>query len=278
MFQNINFVKNNKNTSIKSLSIQEQYVLYKFFLKLDNSKIGFTFKGFFISLKIFNKNFKHLGDLKTFLLILLLFLNKTNNLFYLKKLNNSNTYMLFGNSYLNYFPTNTNKNSFNRFSIFWKRWKNLKRPKTSLNFNEYFISTWSNKISKYTKIGLIAPKYSSSSINKLVDANTLSNFEFQYLRKNKVYNKGRYSRCRQNYRTGVYMCMYLSVVSIFGLYYWFYKFSFNFTYLWWLFIAFLGSFFLPKIIKYRLYEPTTLINKIFDFLKWVFLLFKTLFF
>ena len=256
MFQNINFVKNNKNTSIKSLSIQEQYVLYKFFLKLDNSKIGFTFKGFFISLKIFNKNFKHLGDLKTFLLILLLFLNKTNNLFYLKKLNNSNTYMLFGNSYLNYFPTNTNKNSFNRFSIFWKRWKNLKRPKTSLNFNEYFISTWSNKISKYTKIGLIknynnfyffksfllntfetkvnfnktlliAPKYSSSSINKLVDANTLSNFEFQYLRKNKVYNKGRYSRCRQNYRTGVYMCMYLSVVSIFGLYYWFYKFSFN---------------------------------------------------
>jgi hypothetical protein len=73
------------------------------------------------------------------------------------------------------------------------------------------------------------------------------------------------------------MCMYLSVVSIFGLYYWFYKFSFNFTYLWWLFIAFVGSFFLPKIIKYRLYEPTTIVTKIFDFFKWFFLVLKSLF-
>ena len=78
---------------------------------------------------------------------------------------------------------------------------------------------------------LLAPKLSSSSINKFFSIGGTNNFEFQYLRKNKVYNKGRYSRCRQNYRTGVYMCMYLSVVSIFGLYYWFYKFSFNFTYL-----------------------------------------------
>ena len=66
---------------------------------------------------------------------------------------------------------------------------------------------------------LVSPKFSSTSINKFLNVQQLDNFEFQFLRKNKVYNKGRYSRCRQNYRTGVYMCMYLSVCSIFGLYY-----------------------------------------------------------
>jgi hypothetical protein len=109
------------------------------------------------------------------------------------------------------------------------------------------------------------PKFNSSSIVKQLDTNQIKFFEFQFLRKNKIYNKGRYSRCRQNYRTGVYMCMYLSIVCIFGTYYWFFKFSFNFTYLWWLFIAFTSSFLLPKIIKYRLYEPLVISTKVFDF-------------
>lgn len=137
----------------------------------------------------------------------------------------------------------------------------MKRPKTEDNYNEFFINDSKRKFEKYNKLGflvlhnsfflvrvksenflkvlvnfnkplLITPKYSSSSITKYIGITNLDEFEFQFLRKNKVYNKGRYSRCRQNYRTGVYMCMYLSVVSIFGLYYWFYKFSFNFTYLW----------------------------------------------
>ena len=124
---------------------------------------------------------------------------------------------------------------------------------------------------------LISPKFSSFSMGKYINIYQVRNFELQFLRKNKVYNKGRYSRCRQNYRTGVYMCMYLSIVSIFGLYYWFFKFSFNFTYLWWLFISFIGSFFLPKIIKYRLYEPINLINKFFDFFRWAFLVIKPAF-
>jgi hypothetical protein len=172
----------------------------------------------------------------------------------------------------------------------------LKRPKTVYNYTTFYLEEYEKKlntyenlsfIKKYTKyvIGsinlnffnkrlinfnknlLVSPKYSSSSVNKNLQISNLDSFEFQFLRKNKVYNKGRYSRCRQNYRTGVYMCMYLSVVSIFGLYYWFYKFSFNFTYLWWVFILFIGSFFLPKLIKYRLYEPNVFLIKIFDFFK-----------
>jgi len=115
---------------------------------------------------------------------------------------------------------------------------------------------------------LVTPKFSSSSVNKYIDLNNLTQYQYQYLRKNKVYNKGRYSRNRQNYRTGVYMCLYLSVISIFGLYYSFYKFAFKFTYLWWFFIAFAGSFILPKAIKYRLYEPTMLLKRFFDLYVW----------
>ena len=124
---------------------------------------------------------------------------------------------------------------------------------------------------------LLSPRFASTNIGKYLQTKSLGNLEFQYLRKNKVYNKGRYSRCRQNYRTGVYLCMYLSIVCILGLYYWFYKFSFNFSYLWWLFIAFFASFFIPKIIKNRLYEPTTLFAKFFSFFRWGSNLIKSLF-
>lgn len=117
----------------------------------------------------------------------------------------------------------------------------------------------------------------SSSLNKYLPISGHTIIDFQFLRKNKVFNKGRYSRCRQNYRTGVYLCMYLSVVSIFGLYFWFYKFSFNFTYLWWFFICFFGSFFLPKIIKYRLYEPNVLMAKFTSLYNWALHLIKSIF-
>lgn len=131
-------------------------------------------------------------------------------------------------------------------------------------------------ITVLSSILLKTPKNSTSSIYKNISLFDFNAAEFQFLRKNKVYNKGRYSRCRQNYRTGVYLCMYLSIVSIFGLYYWFFKFSFNFSYLWWFFIGFVGSFLLPKIIKYRLYEPTTTINTFYAFFNWLSVLIKSL--
>jgi len=165
----------------------------------------------------------------------------------------------------------------NMFEFFKKRWIKRVDVYNKLKFVQICdfyprlsrsrLEIFSKSLVRINKPLLISPKFSSSSIGKFINTYQVGNFEFQFLRKNKVYNKGRYSRCRQNYRTGVYMCMYLSVVSIFGLYYWFFKFSFNFTYLWWLFIGFVGSFFLPKIIKYRLYEPTTLINRCFDFFR-----------
>jgi len=51
-----------------------------------------------------------------------------------------------------------------------------------------------------------------------------------FLRTNELYNKGRYSRNRQTYRTGAYWCMWLTVLSVIGLYFYFYVFLIKFTY------------------------------------------------
>ena len=52
-----------------------------------------------------------------------------------------------------------------------------------------------------------------------------------FLRACELYNKGRYSRNRQTYRTGAYWCMWLTVLSVIGLYFYFYIFLIKFTYI-----------------------------------------------
>lgn len=286
------------------LPIQTKYRVYVFFKQF---KKDLTFKQFNIYLSFFLK-FSVISVQPLVVFLCLFFFEKTSNLKNFNKIK-YNFQRKGVNVYINS-VTNFNWN-LSKLSIFWVKWKKLIRPKPldkNLTFFENFQKKWKNKLEiyqqlKFVKICDFYPcllyvnlesfkkelviinksifstlSFSSSSTNKLIDIHQLQNFEFQFLRKNKVYNKGRYSRCRQNYRTGVYMCMYLSVVSIFGLYYWFFKFSFNFTYLWWLFIGFVGSFFIPKIIKYRLYEPSTLLNKFFDFFKWFYLIIKSIFY
>ena len=50
------------------------------------------------------------------------------------------------------------------------------------------------------------------------------------LRKTKSFNKSRYSRNRQYYRTGVYWCLWLNIILVFALYYVFYRYTFKFSY------------------------------------------------
>lgn len=271
---------NSRLLFINNLSIRQKYVLYKLFSDLSFTKTQHKTKllpPLYIVLTSCNNQGSVNLTLQTFL-----------SLFYFYKTYNLVKYS--STKHTNQFKDNFLKqhlvNSFN-------------------TIDSWFITNIKSKVSKYGNFGLLTsinslffvkakltvrnhiilnkttvlkPLYNSSSINKYLSLDNLNSFEFQFLRKNKVYNKGRYSRCRQNYRTGVYMCMYLSVISIFGLYYWFYRFSFNFTYLWWLFIAFVGSFFLPKIVKYRLYEPITLLNSFIGFFKWFSLLIRSIFF
>jgi len=142
----------------------------------------------------------------------------------------------------------------------------------------YFLvefKTIKNDVILKNKTLLVSPKYSSSSLHKNIDVSVLK-YEYQFLRKNRVYNKGRYSRTRQNYRTGVYMCVYLSLTTIFGLYFIFYRFSFSFTHLWWLYVYFIFSFFAPKIIQNRLYEPSNLLKKSINFISWVISIIKSI--
>jgi hypothetical protein len=303
MSQTIVSINNLFNKNIKrnkpNLSTQE---LYFFFLLIKKNNTQLTFSKFYLLVIIFlNHLVKPRLDTDLKILLSFLYLNRTTDISSIILIGGL---ILKGNSNFLFFKGSVDHSKLNNF---WKKFKKLKRPTTEKNFNEYFLIEWSKKLNTYVSLGflktlgdycissvsvktftpsvvqtskplLVSPKFSSTSINKFLSIDQLNNFEFQFLRKNKVYNKGRYSRCRQNYRTGVYMCMYLSVCSIFGLYYWFYKFTFNFSYLWWFFIAFFGSFFFPKIVKYRLYEPSVLLSKFFEFFKWLFSLVRSVFY
>ena len=106
--------------------------------------------------------------------------------------------------------------------------------------------------------------YSGTSLGKYLNDSSLNNLSVYFLRKSRTFNKGRYSRNRQNYRTGVYWCLYINIMVLFGLYFYFYRFTLNFGYLWWLFFSLLASFFVPKAIKYRLYNPKTLLKVFYE--------------
>ncbi len=119
-------------------------------------------------------------------------------------------------------------------------------------------------------------RYSSSSIVKYINANT--DYSIYFLRKNKSFNKGRYSRNRQNYRTGVYWCLYINILALFGLYYLFYRFTFNFGYTWWLFYCLPASFIVPQLIRNRLYNPYELYNSFTLYFCFLFNCINTIFF
>lgn len=88
-----------------------------------------------------------------------------------------------------------------------------------------------------------------------------------FLRKNKIFNKGRYSRNRQLYRTGVYWCLILNILNVFGLYYYFYRFVFNFGYFYLPLLILILSIFGGRLIKYRFYNPIVILNEFKLFLQ-----------
>ena len=111
-------------------------------------------------------------------------------------------------------------------------------------------------------------RFSPTSIVKYVNATYLNVFNVLYLRKTKVFNKGRYSRNRQFYRTGVYWCLYINIIAVIGMYFWFYRFVMNFGYLWWLFYLSLASFVAAKTLHFRLYTFSNLWNSISADIVW----------
>lgn len=87
-----------------------------------------------------------------------------------------------------------------------------------------------------------------------------------FLRKQKCFNKGRYSRNRQLYRTGVYWCLYINIIALVGLNYLFYKFTINFMLYWWFFFITLNFFIIPQFIKNNLYIYSNVKNVIYFYI------------
>ena len=67
----------------------------------------------------------------------------------------------------------------------------------------------------------------NSFVKSLTSQNNYSNMA---VRKTKSFNKSRYSRNRQYYRTGVYWCLWLNIILVFALYYAFYRYTLKFGY------------------------------------------------
>lgn len=110
--------------------------------------------------------------------------------------------------------------------------------------------------------------FANTSLDKYINLNSIL-YNILFLRKNKVFNKGRYSRNRQTYRTGVYWCLYINVILIIGLYFLFYRFSLNYGYLWWGLFLFLFSFIFSKTLKYSFFNPKKILIEWFEILKWL---------
>lgn len=94
-----------------------------------------------------------------------------------------------------------------------------------------------------------------------------------FLRKNKLFNKGRYSRNRQVYRTGAYWCLWVNILAVSGFYYWFYRFTMNFGYLWPFFSLFILSFIIPRALKYNYIYANNLVSSLIKLLTWFYLIF-----
>lgn len=98
-----------------------------------------------------------------------------------------------------------------------------------------------------------------------------------FLRKTKSFYKGRYARNRQTCRVIVFWTLAFNLIWIYGLYFFFYQFSFNFGYLWWGLFFFYLSLNWSSILKHKLYNPLNIVYEFFYFFKWLSLLIKSIF-
>jgi len=188
-----NFVNKNFNTFILLNSKSQTsafcqsnnliFVLFCFFKKVSN--LNFTCSKFinFKSLSHTFLNFKN-ANLKTFLIY--------SNIDYLQK---NSQYVNLNNKLLS---TLSNLKILDSKQTYFKdRFIN-----TLVSFNKDNYSILNTE--KLDSNLIYSPKLFCSAHQKNLELIQLRKQAFMYLRKSKVFNKGRYSRNRQNYRTGVY--------------------------------------------------------------------------
>lgn len=129
----------------------------------------------------------------------------------------------------------------------------FKSNKKLSNFDKKAV----NKSFFFEKVNVLESK---SNFNFLIP---LQNCSIFFSKKNYLYNKGKFSRNRQTYRTGVYLCIWLTVLTVIGLYFYFYLMSIKFTYFYALFLFFIFLFFYKFFTKKKngaFEEHTNLFN------------------
>jgi len=196
----------------------------------------------------FNKNFKKNKQKKKIF-------NENLNNFKLYKYNYLNKTYSYYNNFFKKIYLNFNKKYNN---IILLDFKILKKNRILLN------NSWLKSLNLFYPI-----RFSETSITKHIKLNNLQNYVFFYVRKNRIFNKGRYSRNRQLYRTGVYWCLWLNIMLVYGLYFMFYRFTFNFGYFWWGLLIFAYSTIFSRVLKYNFFNFFYLKNEFFFFLKWL---------
>ena len=119
-------------------------------------------------------------------------------------------------------------------------------------------------------------RFSDSSVSKYIPIYTVNRYKLYFLRKNRIFNKSRYSRNRQLYRTGVFWCLWLNIIIVYGLYFFFYRFTLNFGYMWLLLFIFFSSFILSRIFQSKLYSLSNLYLEFYNFYNFIIILFSNL--
>ena len=133
-------------------------------------------------------------------------------------------------------------------------------------------ATFFKKVSKNWPV-----RFSGSNVLKYFNTVTSKASLFFYLRKNKSFIKGRYSKNRAYYRTGVYWCLYIHAIAILAFYYWFYRFTLNFGYLWWMFFVFAASFVFAAFLRIDGFNISNFFIIFFKNLEWFFFIIYSLF-
>lgn len=280
---NINntFCSKNKNKKIK---FKKNYLAFKYLSIINNLDIKLFSIYLLITKHYFSSLFRLFNlDLMVFLLLNRFAISTSNLNVYSLDLNKFYDYSKYinltsknNNPLVIYNNLNTGLNLNNSLKLKTQNYIKLKyitlvennyfynlNMNKHLNLNVNFNDLFLNKLKNLYKIS-----FSASNVVKYISDLSANNSVILYLRKNKVFNKSRYSRNRQTYRTGAYWCLYINIIAVVAFYFWFYKFTMNFGYLWWLLYSFILSIFFARAIKHRFYNPLNIINELILGVKW----------
>lgn len=282
------FYNKKENYSFSGLNVL--YKQYKFFNNFDflNFLIiqKFFFKKYFnLYSSFFYKGFDINNNIKLVFFFNYIF-NKNEKTLIIYNLDVFNDWYKF-NFNLN-FVRSLNKKKIN-FNFFYIKDKFFKYNKLFLknfnqNYNNIYLfklfskdlkikinNEWNNILKKHYKI-----RFSESSISKYININSIKNYKINFIRKNRIFNKSRYSRNRQLYRTGVYWCLWLNVLVVYGLFFVFYRFTFNFGYFWWGLLVLFYSTIFSRVLKYNFYNIYMLYIEFGNLIIWYGYIFKSL--